>query len=186
MIVVDGKGANAFDRMLLLSGANGVEAPRRRRDRRACRRSELAVLMFTSGTTGSPKGVMHCLNTLLACNIALAGRFGLDASDTMLVCSPLGHMTGFAAGMLLGLKIGASVIFQDVWEPKRGVAIMAAEGVTYTAGAAPFLADMCEAVAGAPRPDRLRTFLCGGAPIPPVLIERVAANSTSRSVRCGA
>ena len=67
---------------------------------------------------------MHCLNTLLACNIALAGRFGLDANDTMLVCSPLGHMTGFAAGMMLGFKIGASIIFQDVWEPKRGIAIM--------------------------------------------------------------
>ncbi len=113
----------------------------------------MAVLMFTSGTTGSPKGVMHCLNTLMACNVALAGRFGLDESDTMLVCSPLGHMTGFAAGMLLGFKIGASVIFQDVWEPKRGVTIMAEEGVTYSAGAATFLSDMCEAVAaGAPKP----------------------------------
>ena len=134
---------------------------------------QMAVLMFTSGTTGSPKGVMHCLNTLLACNIALAGRFGLDASDTMLVCSPLGHMTGFAAGMLLGLKIGAPVVFQDVWEPKRGMAIMANEGVTYSAGAATFLADMCEAVAaGAPKPERLRKFLCAGAPIPPALIDR--------------
>jgi cyclohexanecarboxylate-CoA ligase len=110
----------------------------------------------------------------MACNISLAGRFGLDSSDTMLVCSPLGHMTGFAAGMLLGLKIGASVIFQDVWEPKRGVSIMAEEGVTYSAGAATFLSDMCEAVAaGAPKPRRLRNFLCAGAPIPPVLIDRV-------------
>ena len=115
----------------------------------------MAVLMFTSGTTGSPKGVMHCLNTLMACNVALAGRFGLDENDTMLVCSPLGHMTGFAAGMLLGFKIGATVIFQDVWDPKRGVAIMAEEGVTFSAGAATFLSDMCEAVAaGAPKPER--------------------------------
>jgi len=92
----------------------------------------------------------------------------------MLVCSPLGHMTGFAAGMLLGLKIGASVIFQDVWEPKRGIGIMANEGVTYSAGAATFLADMCEAVAGgAAKPQRLRKFLCAGAPIPPALIDRI-------------
>jgi cyclohexanecarboxylate-CoA ligase len=110
----------------------------------------------------------------LACNIALAGRFGLDANDTMLVCSPLGHMTGFAAGMLLGFKIGASLVFQDIWEPKRGIGIMANEGVTYSAGAATFLADMCEAVAaGAPKPARLRKFLCAGAPIPPALIDRV-------------
>ena len=172
IVAVDGQGGTSFDAALLSgderlapppAGAIGALPP-----------DEMAVLMFTSGTTGSPKGAMHCLNTLMACNVGLAERFGLDENDTMLVCSPLGHMTGFAAGMLLGLKIGATVIFQDVWEPNRGVTIMAAEGVTYSAGAATFLADMCEAVAaGAPRPTKLRKFLCAGAPIPPALIERV-------------
>lgn len=172
IIVVDGGGANGFNRALL-SGTDRLGPPPTG-EIGALPADEMAVLMFTSGTTGSPKGVMHCLNTLLACNIALAGRFGLDANDTMLVCSPLGHMTGFAAGMLLGLKIGASVIFQDVWEPQRGIAIMASEGVTYSAGAATFLADMCEAVAGgAAKPQKLRKFLCAGAPIPPALIDRV-------------
>jgi cyclohexanecarboxylate-CoA ligase len=171
VVAVDGDGPNSFE-ALLLSGEEQLRAPPTG-DIGALPADEMAVLMFTSGTTGSPKGVMHCLNTLMACNIALAGRFGLDASDTMLVCSPLGHMTGFAAGMLLGLKIGASVIFQDVWEPKRGVSIMAEEGVTYSAAAATFLSDMCEAVvAGAPKPSRLRKFLCAGAPIPPALIDR--------------
>src|SRR5216683_2419442 len=143
VVVVDGEGATSFDHALL-SGSERLGPPPIG-EIGALLADQMAVLMFTSGTTGSPKGVMHCLNTLLACNIALAGRFGLDANDTMLVCSPLGHMTGFAAGMLLGLKIGASVIFQDVWEPKRGIAIMANEGVTYSAG----------------------------APIPPALIDRV-------------
>jgi cyclohexanecarboxylate-CoA ligase len=172
VLVVDGAGPNAFD-AALLSGDERLGPPRVG-DIGSLQGDALAVLMFTSGTTGSPKGVMHCLNTLMACNIALAGRFGLDENDTMLVCSPLGHMTGFAAGMLLGFKIGASVIFQDVWEAKRGVAIMAEESVTFSAGAATFLTDMCEAVVnGAPKPARLRKFLCAGAPIPPVLIERV-------------
>jgi cyclohexanecarboxylate-CoA ligase len=172
VIVVDGEGANSFDRALL-SGSERIGPPPAG-EIGALPADQMAVLMFTSGTTGSPKGVMHCLNTLLACNVALAGRFGLDTNDTMLVCSPLGHMTGFAAGMLLGLKIGATVIFQDVWEPKRGIGIMANEGVTYSAGAATFLADMCEAVAGgAAKPQKLRKFLCAGAPIPPALIDRV-------------
>jgi cyclohexanecarboxylate-CoA ligase len=172
VIVVDGAGLDSFDATLLSSAERLAPPPPG--EPGALPADEMAVLMFTSGTTGSPKGVMHSLNTLMACNIALAGRFGLDQSDTMLVCSPLGHMTGFAAGMLLGFKIGASVIFQDVWDPKRGVSIMADERVTYSAGAATFLSDMCEAVAaGAPKPERLRKFLCAGAPIPPSLIERV-------------
>jgi cyclohexanecarboxylate-CoA ligase len=77
--------------------------------------------------------------------------------------------------MLLGMKIGATVVLQDIWEARRGVNLMATEGVTYSAGASPFLSDICEAVAsGSPRPDKLRSFLCAGAPIPPALIERAA------------
>ena len=112
----------------------------------------------------------------MACNNALAGRFGLVADDVLLACSPLGHMTGYAAVMLLGVRLGATVVLQDIWEVQRGVALMAAEGVTFTAASTPFLSDICNAVAGgALRPWQLRSFLCGGAPIPPVLIERAAA-----------
>jgi cyclohexanecarboxylate-CoA ligase len=172
IMVVDGEGPSGFEQAFL--SGNERLGPPPVGEIGALPADEMAVLMFTSGTTGSPKGVMHCLNTLMGCCNALAGRFHLDESDTMLVCSPLGHMTGFAAGMLLGLKIGATVIFQDIWEPKRGISIMAGEGVTYSAGAATFLADMCEAVAaGAPKPLQLRKFLCAGAPIPPALIDRV-------------
>ncbi len=170
VVVVDGEGDNGFERALL-SGARRVEAavpPLLAPD-------AMAVVMFTSGTTGSPKGVMHSQNTLLACNRSLAGRFGLNTDDVLLACSPLGHMTGYAAVMMLGISLGATVVLQDVWEAQRGVSIMAAEGVTFTAASTPFLNDICEAVAGgAPRPQALRSFLCGGAPIPPVLIERAA------------
>jgi cyclohexanecarboxylate-CoA ligase len=172
IIVVDSEGPSSFDSMLLSRDERLQPPPAG--DIGATPPAEMAVLMFTSGTTGSPKGVMHCLNSLMANNISLAQRFGLDGDDALLVCSPLGHMTGFAAGLLLGLKIAATVVFQDIWEPKRGVTIMAQAGVTFSAGAATFLTDMCEAVAsGAPKPAHLRKFLCAGAPIPPALIDRV-------------
>lgn len=169
VIVVDGDGDDAFDRRLLSGTARVEPTPARP----LLAPDAMAVVMFTSGTTGSPKGVMHSTNTLLACNRSLAGRFGLVGDDVMLACSPLGHMTGYAAVMLLGISLGSTVVLQDVWEAKRGVQIMADEGVTFTAASTPFLSDICEAVAGgAPRPAKLRSFLCGGAPIPPVLIER--------------
>ncbi|SEB22011.1 AMP-binding protein [Variovorax sp. YR216] len=173
VIVVDGDGPNAFDR-LLLQGSHRVEAAASPHES-ALAAEEMAVMMFTSGTTGSPKGVMHSCNTLLACTKALSGRFGLKADDVLLACSPVGHMTGYAAVMLLGVYLGSTVVLQDIWEARRGVTIMAAEGVTYTAASSPFLSDICNAVAdGAPKPAALRSFLCGGAPIPPVLIERAA------------
>lgn len=171
VLVVDGIGENGFERVLL-QGSARVEASADPKAG-ALRPDDLAVMMFTSGTTGSPKGVMHTCNTLVACGRALSGRFGLTRDDVLLACSPLGHMTGYAAIMMQGIYLGSTVVLQDVWEGKRGVTIMAAEGVTYTAASSPFLADICDAVvSGAPRPDRLRNFLCGGAPIPPVLIQR--------------
>ncbi|MGE0231434.1 MAG: AMP-binding protein [Flavobacteriaceae bacterium] len=132
----------------------------------------LSCLMYTSGTTGEPKGVMHCYNSLIACCDALGERFRLGDDCVLHGCSPVGHMNGYASTMLLAIYYGGSFTFQDIWEPKAGVAIMAREGVNHISAATPFLADMCNAVeAGAPKPP-LRTFHCGGAQIPPSVIER--------------
>ncbi|QOG21881.1 MULTISPECIES: AMP-binding protein [Bradyrhizobium] len=167
VIVADGEGETGFERMLLSADA-GELPPGLRPD-------DMAVLMFTSGTTGEPKGVMHTSNSLIACCKALSGRFGLDSSDVLLVASPVGHMTGYAAIVLLSVYLGGTMILQDIWEAKRGVGLMAREGVTYTAASTPFLSDICEAVkGGSPQPKSLRSFLCGGAPIPSALIERAA------------
>src|SRR5438034_5870223 len=167
LIVVDGEGEGSFERTLLASDPGKLPA--------GLAPDDMSVLMFTSGTTGEPKGVMHTSNSLIACCKALTGRFGLDSSDVLLVASPVGHMTGYAAIVLLSVYLGGTRFLQDVWEAKHGVSLMAHEGVTYTAASTPFLSDICEAVkAGAPHPQSLRSFLCGGAPIPSVLIERAA------------
>ena len=180
VVVVDGEGETGFERAML----SGTEVVPSTLDRgtAAVHGAEMAVLMFTSGTTGSPKGVMHSNNTLIACMNALSGRFGLRSDDVFLASTPVGHMTGYVAVVLIGLRQGGTVVLQDVWDGKQGVAIMAKEKVTYFAASTPFLNDICEVVAaGAPRPEHLRSFLCGGAPIPPALIER-AKRETNISV----
>ena len=95
--------------------------------------------------------------------------------DTMLVCSPLGHMTGFAAGMLLGVKIGATV---DL--PGR-LGAEARRHASWRTKASPIpparrrSSPTCARRSPPARRNRtsLRKFLCAGAPIPPALIERV-------------
>jgi len=168
VVVVDGEGPDSFEHALmqgpgvdLQPGAVAGVSP-----------DDLAVLMFTSGTTGEPKGVMHSANTLVAGLEALHSGFGLADDDVMLCASPMGHMTGYLAIALQAIHAGGTLVLQDVWDAATGVRIMADEGITHTAASTPFLADICERVtAGAAKPP-MRTFLCAGAPSPPVLIER--------------
>ncbi len=171
VVVVDGAGSNNFTRMLLESAAPHVPAPATP----PCPPDAMAVLMFTSGTTGEPKGVMHSANTLTACTHALASRFHLSADDVLLACSPMGHMTGYAAVFLQSLYLGATLVLQDIWAPGQGVAIMVREGVTHTAASTPFLVDISDTVSAGATAPALCTFLCGGAPIPPVQIERASS-----------
>lgn len=143
IIVVDGEDDSSFERMLL-AAESGPLPSRASPD-------DMSVLMFTSGTTGEPKGVIHTSNSLIACCKALTTRFGLDSNDVLLVASPVGHMTGYAAIVLLAVYLGGTMVLQDVWDAKHGVDLMSQEGVTYTAASTPFLSDICEAVkAGAP------------------------------------
>ena len=170
LIVVDGDGESSFERSILSAepGAKSAKSPSLGPD-------DISVVMFTSGTTGEPKGVIHTSNSLVGCTKALTQRFGLHDNEVLLVASPVAHMTGYAAVVLLSIYLGGTMVLQDVWEPKHGVSLMVREGVTYTAASTPFLNDICDVVAaGAPRPASLRSFLCAGATIPPVLIERAA------------
>jgi len=173
IVVVDGDAQHSFDGRMLQCAA--PVTPTLDAASAALQPDDVSVMVFTSGTTGDPKGVMHSSNTLLACLNALRGRFGLAPDDVLLCATPVGHMTGYAAVMMLAVRLGGTMVLQDVWDSARGVALMAEEAVTYTAASTPFLTDICDTVAaGAPRPQELRAFLCGGAPIPPTLIERAA------------
>jgi cyclohexanecarboxylate-CoA ligase len=174
LIVVDGDGDAGFERAILSVEPDGKPATSAGTSP-ALGPDDMAVVMFTSGTTGEPKGVIHTSNSLVGCTKALTQRFGLHDNEVLLVASPVAHMTGYAAVVLQSIYLGGTMVLQDVWEPKHGVSLMVREGVTYTAASTPFLNDICDVVAaGAPRPASLRSFLCAGATIPPVLIERAA------------
>ncbi|MFT3821247.1 MAG: AMP-binding protein [Rubrivivax sp.] len=136
---------------------------------------DVALLMFTSGTTGEPKGVMHTSNTLTATLRSATDELGIARDDVALCAAPMGHMVGLALLGILPLMAQACTVIIDAWDAPRAMDLAAREGVTFTAGATPYLADILQACAQAGgAPGRLRLLCCAGSPIPPVLIERAA------------
>lgn len=179
VIVVDGEGDDNFERVLL-GGKSVVRYPGA--EASALKPDDLLVLMYTSGTTGEPKGVMHTSNTVNSSIIHFGKGLELGQDDILHAVSPVGHMTGYAIFVLLPLLLNATIVLQDVWNAERGLSIMEAEGVTFSAGATPFLADICDAAMAGPfRPSKLRRFYCSGAPIPPALVQR-AINELKLSI----
>lgn len=137
---------------------------------------QVVQLMFTSGTTGEPKGVMHTPNTLSSGVRPLIAALGLRADDVWHMGSTLGHQTGFLYGFHTPVHLGASIVFQDAWDPARFVEWIETEKVSFTMGATPFLADTVREVSGSTRDvSSLRIFICGGAPIPQPLAEKASA-----------
>ncbi|MGI9235044.1 MAG: AMP-binding protein [Woeseiaceae bacterium] len=136
--------------------------------------SGLDHIMFTSSTTGMPKAVMHSADTLAALNILFTERFSLETEAPIFMGSPLGHSVGGIHGARLALHTGAALILQETWEPSAAMALIEKYGCAFTAAATPFLKDLLDDAsrAGKPRHSSLKSFLCGGAPVPPALLEK--------------
>ena len=133
-----------------------------------------AHLMFTSSTTGPPKAVSHSEDSLATLNRQFAERFDLSARTPVFMPSPLGHSVGAIHGARLSMFLGAPLILQDRWNASTALDLVARHGATFTAAATPFLLDLANAPrrGAGPKLAPLRSFLCGGAQVPPALIRR--------------
>ena len=172
-VVVDGPGDNSFE--ALLSGPEWEKEPAAQTILTANRPSpdDVTQVMFTSGTTGEPKGVMHTSNTTMANVIPYVERMRLSSDDVVLMASPMAHQTGFLYGLLMPIMYGMHVVLLDVWNPAQAVQLIRDEKVTFTMASTPFLTDLAKHVeeTGETVPS-LRTFVCAGAPIPSPLVEK--------------
>lgn len=133
----------------------------------------LAQLMFTSGTSGEPKAVMHTSNTIVSSAREYARWIGLTGEDRVFMASPLAHQTGFIYGVVLSWLLKTRLALQDIWSAPTAAHTIAAEGATFTMASTPFLSDLANNEAVTPELMRtLRIFVCAGAPIPPEIVRR--------------
>ncbi|WP_430478939.1 AMP-binding protein [Streptomyces sp. P11-1] len=136
------------------------------------------VVLFTSGTTGLSKGVLHSPNTVHSAVRGYVDAFG--AADgkgedwVAAVSTPLVHYSGFAQGVLAGVMLGGTVAFQDVRRNEALLDLVERYGATLLYGPPATLAD----VAASQRAERrdtstLRHVVIGSAPVLQELADEV-------------
>ena len=173
LLIVGGEGPESFEQVLLdLQRDADQDATERFKARRPTA-DNVMELLYTSGTTGEPKGVMHTANTLFSNLRPYAERLRLGRDDVVLMASPMAHQTGFMYGLMMPIMLGATAVLQDIWEPKQAATRIGNERVTFTMASTPFLSDLTDVVETNNHDvSSLRVFLSAGAPIPRVLVER--------------
>jgi acyl-CoA synthetase (AMP-forming)/AMP-acid ligase II len=134
------------------------------------------MILYTSGTTGRPKGVLHSHNSLNALICQLRDHWLIDPGDKFLVPSPIAHIGGSIYAFECPLLLGTTAVLMDRWDADDAVTLLTAEGCTHMAGATPFLTQLLAAAerAGTGLP-ALKVFICGGASVAPSLIRSATA-----------
>lgn len=147
---------------------------------------DLADIMFTSGTTGDPKGVMssHGQNVWIA--EAWSSAVDLHRDDRYLIVNPFFHTFGYKAGWLACLLRGATVIPVPVFDAGEVMRRVVADRVSVLPGPpALFQAMLAHESCGTVDLSCLRLAVTGAANVPPILIERMRKELGFRTVLTG-
>lgn len=130
------------------------------------------MILYTSGTTGRPKGA-ELTHRSLAMNAMVADRLFATAQDeVMLAALPLFHAFGQSAVMNMGLLRGATLVLQPRFDAGEALALMRREGVTFFAGVPTMYWALLGALGDQALPERLRTAVSGGAALPVEVLQR--------------
>jgi acyl-CoA synthetase (AMP-forming)/AMP-acid ligase II len=93
-----------------------------------------AIVIFTSGTTSRPKGVIHSLNTLLTASRNYIDAAKLDANDGLFLVSPMASVTGVLQAITVPPLLGARVILEDKWSAQSTFEWLLASSGTFFGG----------------------------------------------------
>jgi len=131
---------------------------------------DIAMLMYTSGTTGAPKGAELSHSNLLAGAEAVRLAWGWGSGDTLILCLPLSHIHGLGIGLHGSLLAGSPALLFERFDPEAVLA--ASEDATMLFGV-PTMYERLVSAEGAERLGHLRLCVCGSAPLSPELHRRV-------------
>ena len=138
-----------------------------------CGDDDAAVVLYTSGTTGRPKGAMLTHGGMgRNADVALRTLLEVGPDDVLMGCLPLFHVFGLNLGLLVAVSAGATLTLMSRFEPRKALEVIDRDAVTVFAGVPTMYAALLN-VAGEAAPGTaktLQTCLCGGAPLPVQLL----------------
>ncbi|MBB3663146.1 MULTISPECIES: class I adenylate-forming enzyme family protein [Prauserella salsuginis group] len=132
------------------------------------RPDDVALLTYTSGTTGPPKGAMNTHRNVVFNAQTFRDWIGIDHDDVVLGVAPLFHITGLIGHVALSLLTGAPLVLLYRFDPEVTIETVRDEQVTFAAGSITvFIAMMNAPNAEKAALASLTKVYSGGAPIPP-------------------
>ena len=144
------------------------------------RATDIAVALFTSGSTGVPKAALHTHRSLGYKAALMVSVHGLRPGDAVLMPAPLAHVSGLLNGVLIPATAGIPTVLMAAWDPDEGVRLIEEERVSFM-GAPPVFFTQMAASSGfrRKRTQSLRLVSTGGASVSPAFVD-----ATSEAFGC--
>jgi fatty-acyl-CoA synthase len=137
---------------------------------------DVAIIMYTSGTTGLPKGAMLTHNNILWNNLNAMLAFGGSRDDVILSVAPLFHIAGLNVMTLGSFHVGSTVVLLRNFDPGQVLTDIERYKATYMFGAPAMFLFMSQQPQFADADlSSIKNLICGGAPVPENLIELYGA-----------
>jgi len=134
---------------------------------------DTAVVFYTSGTTGRPKGALLThLNLVLNATVNAFDGNPIRRDDVVMGCLPLFHTFGQSVSMNSTFRVGATLLLQPRFDPAAAIELMHCEGATLFFGVPTMYVQLLEAAPRAAALPELRDCVSGGASLPVVVLER--------------
>lgn len=138
----------------------------------AGRAADVACVLWTAGSSGRPKGVLHTQRALAYKARSMVGVHGLTADDAVLMPAPLAHISGLLNGLLVPRAAGMRSVLLARWDPDHALDLIERERITFMVGPPTFFIGLMGAAGFTPeRVASLRLISSGGAGVTPAFVD---------------